>query len=135
MTQTRACRRSWPGFTARPAMIVNPVLDFTSPSCASIRYRPKATMAFYPWPELVVRSWSTLSPATLQRHQLQNKAHLQSFLVTCKPRQKNQNLNASMLRTTFRQTVAFRPVRCFSTTPRVMTEGATGSVRPTGGSG
>ncbi|KAI1021758.1 hypothetical protein LB505_009061 [Fusarium chuoi] len=40
-----------------------------------------------------------------------------------------------MLRTTFRQTAAFRPVRCFSTTPRVMTEGATGSVRPTGGSG
>ncbi|KAH7252359.1 mitochondrial ATPase inhibitor, IATP-domain-containing protein [Fusarium tricinctum] len=40
-----------------------------------------------------------------------------------------------MLRTTFRQTAAFRPVRCFSTTPRVMTEGATGAPRPTGGSG
>ncbi|KAF4994192.1 hypothetical protein FGRMN_5966 [Fusarium graminum] len=40
-----------------------------------------------------------------------------------------------MLRTTFRQTTVFRPVRCLSTTPRVMSEGSTGAPRPTGGSG
>ncbi|KAM5362565.1 hypothetical protein ACJZ2D_012477 [Fusarium nematophilum] len=40
-----------------------------------------------------------------------------------------------MLRTTFRQTASFRPVRCFSTTPRVMTEGATGAPPKTGGPG
>ncbi|EEU46453.1 ATP synthase F1 subunit epsilon [Fusarium sp. LHS14.1] len=40
-----------------------------------------------------------------------------------------------MLRTTFRQTATFRPVRCFSTTPRVMTEGATGAPPKTGGPG
>ncbi|KAM0559711.1 hypothetical protein ACHAPJ_004235 [Fusarium lateritium] len=40
-----------------------------------------------------------------------------------------------MLRTSFRQAAAFRPVRCFSTTPRVMSEGATGSPRPSGGQG
>ncbi|KAF5026251.1 hypothetical protein F66182_1641 [Fusarium sp. NRRL 66182] len=38
-----------------------------------------------------------------------------------------------MLRTTFRQTASFRPIRCFSVTPRVMTEGATGAPRTTGG--
>ncbi|KAI1072593.1 hypothetical protein LB507_003124 [Fusarium sp. FIESC RH6] len=38
-----------------------------------------------------------------------------------------------MLRTSFRQTVAFRPIRCFSTTPRVMSEGATGAPRASGG--
>ncbi|KAH7162735.1 mitochondrial ATPase inhibitor, IATP-domain-containing protein [Dactylonectria estremocensis] len=40
-----------------------------------------------------------------------------------------------MLRTSFRQASVARPLRCFSTTARVMTEGATGSPPKTGGSG
>lgn len=40
-----------------------------------------------------------------------------------------------MLRTSFRQTASIRPVRCFSTTARVMTEGSTGAPPKTGGTG
>ncbi|KAK7417194.1 ATPase inhibitor [Neonectria magnoliae] len=40
-----------------------------------------------------------------------------------------------MLRSSFRQAAAARPIRCFSTTARVMTEGATGAPPKTGGPG
>ncbi|KAH6897096.1 putative mitochondrial ATPase inhibitor [Thelonectria olida] len=40
-----------------------------------------------------------------------------------------------MLRTSFRQAAAVRPIRCFSTTVRMMGEGDTGAPPKTGGAG